>query len=301
VGRLGALTLEWGAKGKRGWLTSWPQSGGPIGLILSTLIVVVMQSMAPGAAFLAWGWRVPFLLSLVLVGVGLWVRLGILETPVFANLIQRGGRVRQPIREVLRRNWREIGLSAVLRLPEQAPSYVFTTFVYTFGGYVKVEKPVLLWGVVVTGVLDLVLILLSGRLSDSYAALTGVWGFIYFGMFSTGVATVAFIAIALSLVPHAFIYGPQGALITESFTGSLRMSGGSIGYQMASVIAGGPAPLIATGIWAATHNAYLIGVYILVCSVIGITAMALLTERSRQDISVEYDERAPAVAPATTQ
>ncbi|MBO0728667.1 MAG: MHS family MFS transporter [Acidimicrobiaceae bacterium] len=300
------LTLEHGAHGRRGWLTSWPQSGGAIGLILSTLIVVVMQAVAPGDAFLAWGWRVPFLVSVVLIGLGLWVRLGIFETPVFRNIIEQGLRHKQPLAEVIRRNWREICLSAVLRLPEQAPFYVFTTFVYTFGGFVKVGRPVLLWGVVVAGVFDLCLVLFSGHLSDTLgrkrvmiagAAVTGIWGFIYFALFSTGVSAVAFIAIALSLVPHAFIYGPQGAFISESFTGSLRMSGASVGYQLASIIAGGPAPLIATAIWAATHNAFFIGLYILGCSVFGIVAMVLLKDRSKQDITVEYEEGARAAAP----
>ena len=297
------LTLEHGAHGKRGWLTSWPQSGGAIGLILSTLIVVIMQAVAPGPAFLAWGWRVPFLLSVVLIGLGLWVRLGVLESPVFSNLAQQGRRVAQPLPEVIRRNWREICLSAVLRLPEQAPFYVFTVFVFTFGGFVKVGRPVMLWGVVAAGVLDLCLVLLSGRLSDTFgrkrmliagASVTGIWGFVYFALFSTGNPTIAFVVIALSLVPHAFIYGPQGALIAEAFTGSLRYSGASIGYQLASIIAGGPAPLIATGIWAATHNGFFIGLYILLCSVLGIIAMVLIRERSKEDITVEYEERAPA-------
>jgi MFS family permease len=298
------LTLEHGAHGRRGWLTSWPQSGGAIGLILSTLVVVVMQAVAPGDAFLAWGWRVPFLLSIVLIGFGLWVRLGILESPVFANLVQEGRRVAQPLPEVIRRNWREICLSAVLRLPEQAPFYVFTTFVYTFGGYVKVNKPVLLWGVVIAGVFDLCLVLLAGHLSDRFgrrriliagASVTGIWGFIYFALFSTGIPAVAFVVVALSLVPHAFIYGPQGAFIAENFTGSLRYSGASIGYQLASIIAGGPAPLIATGIWAATKNGFFIGLYILLCSVLGIIAMVLLRDRYKDDVTVEYDEeRAPA-------
>jgi hypothetical protein len=129
------------------------------------------------------------------------------------------------------------------------------------------------------------------------AAVTGIWGFIYFALFSTGVSSIAFIAIALSLVPHAFIYGPQGAFIAESFTGSLRMSGASVGYQLASIIAGGPAPLIATAIWAATHNGFFIGLYILGCSVFGIVAMVLLKDRYRDDITVEYDEGARAAAP----
>jgi MFS family permease len=258
-----------------------------------------MQRIAPGAAFDAWGWRVPFLLSIVLVGVGLWIRLGILETPVFQQLVAAGRLERQPLVEAIRNNWREILLSAVLRLPEQAPFYVFTTFVYTFGVYEKINRSFILIAVMIAAIIELFAIPTFGRLSDTIgrktmyligAAVMGVWGFVYFGLYATAVLPVVFVMVALSLIPHSMQYGPQAALIAENFTGRLRYSGASLGYQLASIIAGGPAPLIATAIWGATKNPYWIGAYILLCAVLGIGATLLISDRSHVDISVEYDQ-----------
>ena len=301
------LSMEWGGNRRRGFITSWPQFGVPVGLLLSTGVVALMQVIAPGAAFDAWGWRVPFLLSIVMVVVGLWIRLGILETPVFSRLVEQGRLEAQPLVEAIRRTWREILLSAVLRLPEQAPFYVFTVFVYTFGTYLKVPRGFILSAVVVAAVIELVAVPTFGRLSDTIgrktmyligAAVMGVWGFVYFGLYATAVLPIVFAVVALSLIPHSMQYGTQAALIAENFTGRLRYSGASLGYQLASVIAGGPAPLIATAIWGASHNPYLIGAYILLCAVLGIIATILIADRSKADITVEYDEQS-GPAPAT--
>ena len=155
--------------------------------------------------------------------------------------------------EVLRRYPREIVLSALARLSEQAPFYVFTSFMFVYAtatlGY---SRDFVLLPVLVASALGFFLIPFFGHLSDvlgrkrvymAGAALTGLWGFVYFGLLDSGVAALAFLAIGLSLVTHNMQYGPQAAMIAESFPGSLRYSGASIGYQLASVFAGGPAPL----------------------------------------------------------
>ena len=293
------LSMEWTGNHRRGFITSWPQFGVPVGLLLSTGVVALMQGIMPKAAFDSWGWRVVFLLSIVLVGVGLWIRLGILETPVFQRLLDRQRIERQPMLEAIRQHWKEIILSAVLRLPEQAPFYIFTVFVYTFGVHLKIDRGFLLLAVVIAAIIELGAIPFFGGLSDRIgrkrmyligAAVMGVWGFVYFGLYATAVLPIVFAVVALSLIPHSMQYGPQAALIAENFTGRLRYSGASLGYQLASIIAGGPAPLIATAIWGATLNPFLIGAYILLCAVLGIGATVLIADRSKHDITTEYDE-----------
>src|SRR5437870_636390 len=297
------MAMEWGSAKRKGFLGSWPQFGVPIGLVLANGIVALTVTLAGTKEFEAGAWRIPFLLSIILVGVGLYFRLGIMETPVFQALLQEKRIVPATMREVVRRNWREIILSALLRLPEQAPFYLFTTFVYTFGTVLKFQRSFLLTAVVAASLVSFVTIPLFGHLSDVIGrkrmymigiATMAVWGFVYFGLYATAIAGVVFVVIALSLIPHDMQYGPQASLIAESFTGRLRYSGASLGYQLASVIAGGPAPLIATQIWARTHNAYWISAYVLGCCVVGFAAVAALRDRSALDHTREYEEQETA-------
>ena len=294
------MAMEWGSVKRKGFLASWPQFGVPVGLLTSTLVVAA-SSAATGSNFLVWGWRIPFLLSILLVGVGLYIRLGIMETPVFRTIVAEKRVEARPMIEAVKRNWREIILSALLRLPEQAPFYVFTVFVYTYGvTALKFHRQFLVNAVSVAALIAFLAIPLFGHLSDRFGrrpiymigiGLTAVWGFAYFGLYSTAIPVVVFITIALSLIPHNIQYGPQAALIAESFTGRLRYSGASLGYQLASVIAGGPAPLIAVYLFAQTNNPYSISVYILICCVIGFAATALLKDRSKFDHGREYEEQ----------
>src|SRR5437667_4692899 len=309
------MSMEWGSQKRKGFLGSWPQFGVPVGLLLSTAITALTVTLAGSATFEAWAWRIPFLLSIVLVGVGLYIRLGILETPVFKALVEQNRVEPRPVTEVVRRNWREIILSALLRLPEQAPFYLFTTFVFTFGlAATKLDRPFLTWAVSVAAIVSFFTIPLFGHLSDTIGRKTmymtgiivmAVWGFIYFGLYSLAIPVVVFIVIALSLIPHDMQYGPQASLIAESFTGRLRYSGASLGYQLASVVAGGPAPYIATRIWTGefdilgatfasplpAKNPYMISLYMLVCCVIGFIAVALLKDRSAFDHTMEYEQQ----------
>ena len=294
------MSMEWGSAKRKGFLASWPQFGVPVGLLIST-IVVAASSAATGSNFVVWGWRIPFLLSIVLVGIGLYIRLGIMETPIFRAIVAEKRVEARPMIEVIKLNWREIILSALLRLPEQAPFYVFTVFVYTYGvTALKFQRQFLVYAVSAAALISFVAIPLFGHLSDRFGrkpiymigiALTAVWGFAYYGLYSTAIPIVVFITIMLSLIPHDIQYGPQAALIAESFTGRLRYSGASLGYQLASVIAGGPAPLIAVYLFAQTNSAYSISFYILVCCVIGFAATALLKDRSKFDHAREYEEQ----------
>lgn len=289
------MSMEWARNDRsRGLIASWPQFGVPCGLFLANLAVLAFSQMA-GDSFLAWGWRVPFALSLVLVGVGLYIRLGILETPVFSRLLAERRLDRTPMLTVIKQHPKEILLSAFARMAEQAPFYIFTAFVFSYGiGTLHLSRDFLLTAVLSASVLSFVTIPVCGHLSDQIgrknmymagALVTGIFGFIYYAMLGTGSEVVIFLAIFLSLIPHDMMYGPQAALIAESFTGRLRYSGASLGYQFASVIAGGPAPLIAAWLFGAFHSATAIAAYIAACAVISLIATALMTDYTGKDIN----------------
>ncbi|MGE0750056.1 MAG: MFS transporter [Variibacter sp.] len=292
------MSMEWArSNNSRGLVASWPQFGVPCGLFIANLAVLAFSQMS-GDAFLAWGWRIPFALSLILVGIGLYIRLGIMETPIFARLQAEERIERLPILEVIKRQPKEILLSAFARMSEQAPFYIFTAFVFAYGvNTLNVSRDFLLVAVLAASVVSFVSIPLSGHISDRIgrkamymlgALTTGIFGFIYFGLLNTGSSVLIFIAIVLSLIPHDMQYGPQAALIAESFTGRLRYSGSSLGYQLASIIAGGPAPLIATWLFGVYHSSYAIALYIAACAAITLIATALMSDYTGRDIHEEY-------------
>lgn len=289
------MSMEWARNDQsRGLIASWPQFGVPCGLFLANLAVLAFSQMA-GDQFLAWGWRIPFALSIILVGLGLYIRLGILETPVFSKLVAERRVDRTPMLTAIREYPKEILLSAFARMSEQAPFYIFTAFVFSYGiGTLQVSRDFLLTAVLAASVLSFVSIPLCGHISDQIgrknmymlgAAATGIFGFIYFAMLNTGSLTIIFLAIIMSLIPHDMQYGPQAALIAESFTGRLRYSGSSLGYQLASVIAGGPAPLIATWLFGTFHSTTAIAVYIAICAVMTLAATAMMTDYTGKDIN----------------
>jgi MFS family permease len=274
---------------------SWPQLGVAIGLILSTGLLTLFNTVS-GDGFDSWGWRVPFLLSLVMVAVGLYIRLQILETPMFAKLVESRRIRRTPVVEVIKKHPKEILLSALLRMSEQMPFYVVTAFVLSYltdseHGY---SKNFVLIGTLLAAGLELVLVPYFGHKSDTVgrkrvymagAALMGVWGFAYFALLDSGITWLVFVALVLGLVPHAMQYGPQASLIAESFPTSLRYGGAGLGYQLASVVAGGPAALVATYLIHEFGTGYAVSAYIFVSALITLAACAALTDYSRADIA----------------
>jgi MFS family permease len=294
------LAMEWSRHhGQRGLVASWPQFGVPAGLFLANLSILAFSALS-GDQFATWGWRVPFALSIVLIGIGLWIRLGILETPVFQQLLDEDKIEKAPIIEVFRKQPKEIILSALLRMGQQAPFYIFTAFIFAYAvGTLHMPRNLILSAVLVASCVSFVSIPLFGHMSDRIgrrkmyligAAAVGLFGFLYFGMVDTAIPSAVFIAIVLSLIPHDMQYGPQAALIAEAFTPRLRYSGSSLGYQLASVIAGGPAPLIATALFATYHSGYAISIYIAACVVVSLVSAAFMPDYTGKDISMEYDE-----------
>jgi len=183
-------------------------------------------------------------------------------------------------------------------MAEQAPFYIFTAFIFAYGtGTLKVSRDLLLAAVLVASIVSFFSIPIAGDLSDRFgrrrvyilgAVLTGIFGWVYFMMLDTMVPFWIFAAIVVSLIPHDIMYGPQAALIAESFTGRVRYTGASIGYQLASIIAGGPAPLIATALFASYRSWVAIAVYISACAVVSVVSAAVLKDYTGKDISAEY-------------
>jgi MFS family permease len=290
------LAMEWSrTHGQRGLVASWPQFGVPCGLLLANLAILAFSAWATGDDFLVWGWRIPFALSIILVGVGLWIRLGILETPVFQQLLDSDKIEKAPIVEVIKKQPKEIILSALLRMSEQAPFYVFTAFVFSYAvGTLHMSRNFVLTAVMVAACVSFFTIPLAGHWSDLIGrkkmyligvVVMGIFGFVYFGLVDSLNPTLVFIAIVLSLIPHDLQYGPQASFIAEAFTPRLRYSGASLGYQLASVIAGGPAPLIATWLFATYKNGYAISAYIAVLAVISFIAASMMPDYTGKDIS----------------
>src|SRR6478735_4954996 len=254
------MSMEWGSKKRRGFMASWPQLGVPIGLLLSTAMVQLM-SATTGPNFETWGWRVPFLASIVLVGVGLYVRLRVLESPAFAEVKQT-----QAVRKLL-----------------------FITFVLAYGTtQLKLGRTGLLTDTLIAAAIGLISVPLFGHISDLIGrrlmygigiVCTGLFAFPYFGLLNTRMAGLALLAIVLSLIFQDMQYGPQAALIAESFGTNIRYSGAGLGYQLASVIAGGPAPLIAAAILQSTGSSTWISIYIIACCVVSMIALLLMPRR----------------------
>ena len=290
--------MEWArTNAHRGFIASWPQFGGPAGLLLANVAVLTFSWLS-GDQFLVWGWRIPFLLSIVMAAVGLYIRLGILETPAFQRLLAEKRIEQAPVLEVIRRQPREIILSALAKTGEIAPAYIFAAFVFVYGAQVLHTPRNFLLSAVIAGCLSsFVIIPLSGYLSDRIgrkrmyllgAIAMGVFGFIYFAMLNSLVPALIFLGIVLSFVVHGILFGTQAALIAECFTPRLRYSGCSMGFHLAAITGGGPAPLIATALLAWTGSGYAIAGYIAVSAIVSIIATVLMPDYTNLDISHEH-------------
>jgi len=283
-------------------MASLPQLGVPIGLLLSTGAVKIVSAAGGSDFFDTWGWRIPFLLSVVLIAIGLYVRLSVLETPAFRRVREQKAVVKAPVWEVIKTQPRAIITSAFVRMAEQAPFYLFITFVLTYGTEaLALERDDLLNDVLVAAALGFLTVPLFGYLSDIFGrrlvygiGVVGIaiFAFPYFGLLNSKESGLVLLAIVLSLAIHDIMYGPQAALISETFGTGVRYSGAGLGYQLASVVAGGPAPLIATAIFAATKSSTGISWYIVGCAVVSMIALVLMPKphASVEDVVEERDE-----------
>jgi metabolite-proton symporter len=294
------MSMEWGHRHRKGLMASFPQLGVPIGLLLSTAMIKLMTAVVSPDAFDSWGWRIPFLVSFVLVLIGLYVRLRVMESPEFREVKEADAVVRRPFLQVLKEHPMEILTSAFVRLSEQAPFYIFITFVLTYGTTIlKFDRGELLNDTLVAAAVGFVSVPFFGYLSDLIGrrlmygigiVCTGLFAFPYFGLLNTKTSGLVLLGIVLSLVFHDMQYGPQAALIAESFGTNLRYSGAGLGYQLASVIAGGPAPLIAAAILDSTKSSTWISWYIVGCCVLAMAALLLMPRTQLRRDEAAYQE-----------
>jgi MFS family permease len=282
------MAVEHAPKGQRGFYGSWPQIGVPAGLLLANIVYLPFSQMDE-ATFLAWGWRVPFLLSIVLVGVGLVIRARIIETPSFAAVKEATQESRQPILEVLQKYPKEVLLAMGARLAENGAFYIYTTFalVYTVQR-VKMDRTIVLWGIIIGSALELIAIPAYGALTDRIgrrpvylfgAISTAILAYPLFMALDSGSAPLVWLLLLLSLVlGHSAMYAPQGAFFSELFGTRVRYSGASLGVQLSSVLAGGLSPIIATEMLRRGYGRGALSAYLIGMAVITLVSVFIATE-----------------------
>ncbi len=288
------MAVEHGHRGRRGLYASWVQAGVPAGLLLATAVFQAF-SLLPEQAFLQWGWRVPFLLGIVLLGVGMMIRVKLFESPLFSETQGAGRAEPIPILGVLRRHPGNVVLAMGARFAENACFYIFSVFVLTYATMeLKLEKATILNGVLVASFVQFLVIPLFGVLSDHLGRrpvyLAGALGLVlfafpFFWMIDTKSDGLIYAAIVIGLVIHAAMYAPQAAFFSELFGTAVRYSGASIGYQLASPLAGGLAPLIATGLltWSG-GKPWPVAVYLIGMAVITLISVGLAAETHRKPL-----------------
>jgi metabolite-proton symporter len=289
------IVSEHGDPARRGFWASWPQAGVPCGNLLATAVLAVLAAVQSDADFLAWGWRIPFLLSGVLVVIGLWIRLSVSESPVFLAAQEKAPKLEKaPALELLKHNWREVLIAMGARFAENVSYYVITAFilVYVVTG-LGLPKSVGLNAVLVASAVHLVTIPVWGHLSDRFgrrsiylvgAVGMALWIFAFFALLDTKSPLLITVATTVGLVLHGAMYGPQAAFFSELFGTRVRYSGASVGYQLASIAAGALAPLIATALLQAYKSSVPIAVYVVITCVITVAAIALARETRGADL-----------------
>jgi metabolite-proton symporter len=289
------MAVEHAPHGSRGFYGSWPQIGVPAGLLLSTAVFTAFSSRLPEEQFLAWGWRVPFLLSIFLVAIGLVIRLRILETPAFVRIKTQALAARQPIVEVIRRYPKQVLLAMGARFAENGAFYIFSVFVLTYATQrAKIDRQIVLNGILLGAAVELVAIPLFGALSDRVgrrpvylfgAVMTAVIAYPLFAALDQGAPVpIALALIAAFALGHGAMYAPQAAFMSELFDARVRYSGASLGAQLASVFAGGLAPFIGTGLLQAGYGRGAITLYVVGLAVVTIIAVVAAAETHRSTV-----------------
>jgi metabolite-proton symporter len=302
------IVSEHGSAERRGFWSSWPQAGVPAGNLLATAVLAILAAVQTEQAFVEWGWRIAFLLSAVLVLIGLWIRLAVSESPIFLEAQAKAGGEpeKAPIVRVVREHWREVLIAMGARIAENGSYYVITGFLLVYLTEVlKLPRSDGLNAVLIGSAVHLIAIPLWGALSDRvgrravylFGAIgIGVWAFLFFSMLDTKSFGMIALAVSLGLVLHGAMYGPQAAFFSELFGTRVRYSGASIGYQLASLGAGAVAPLIATALLKDTGSVWPVSIY--VAAMCLVTVIAVTLARETRGVSLGQDGQRERVSGA---
>jgi metabolite-proton symporter len=294
------LAIENAPKDKRGFYGSFAQIGVPVGVVTANLIFLAMTASLAPEAFAAWGWRVPFLLSVILVGLGLYVQLVLEDTPEFRALQEAAAKAeaktkvkaRSPMLDVILKHPKEILLAAGSFMASNGCFYVIITYVVAYATKeLGVARSSILWAVLLGSAISAPSLVVTAMISDRFgrrgifllgALLSGLWAFPFFMLIDTGGFWQMLLAIAVGLTVLNFMYGPQAALFAELFTTEMRYSGASLGYQLGAILAGGFAPMIATALLANYHTSMAISGYMAVLCAISLVSVFLIAETNKR-------------------
>jgi len=288
------MAVEHAPTARRGFFGAFPQIGVPVGMILATSTLWVLTSLLTPEQFLAWGWRIPFLLSIVLIGVGYLIRRAVDESPVFQDLQLRKKESSAPISQLFRHNTKSVILTAVIFIGNNAAGYLLIAFFATYAvAALGMDRPTVLLATTLASFGWLVFTLWGGRVSDRLGRVRtfqigygflALWAVPMWFLIDTGDIVWYFVALFVMTFGLGLSYGPQASLYAEMFPANVRYSGVSIGYALGAILGGAFAPMIAEALMGATGQSWTIGVYIAVAALISLAGVSLVKETKGVDL-----------------
>jgi len=288
------LSMEHGRPGRRGLNASWTQVGPSGGTLLATAAIATLTASLSDPDFLAWGWRLPFLLSLVLVVFGLWVRAGVEETPMFKELELSNRKAEAPVREVLRHHWRRLLIAAGSRVGSDVHYALIVVFTLTYlTAVLHLSRDFALRAVLIAAVFNAICVPLFGLLSDVLgrrivygfgAVLAVLFAFVYFPLLDSGSATVIVLAAIAGLLLHAMMFGPQASFVAEQFGTPVRYTGASLAYTFAGIVGGGFAPLLMAYLYQRFGNTLAVSWYVAAALAVTLVAIFAAKETAKKPL-----------------